>query len=78
MSSAWPGWGLAGPSGPHKQPSASDSAGRPLPGVSAPWNCDKLLARLQEGQEPSSYLRTPPSPPLRSQGEEVVIGAAGM
>lgn len=46
--------------------------------MSAPWNGDKLLARLQEGQEPSSHLRTPPSPPLRSQGEEVVIGAAGM
>lgn len=40
-SSAWPGWGLAGPFGPHTQPSASDSAGRPPPVASALWKCDR-------------------------------------
>lgn len=37
MSSAWPGWGPDGPSVPRRQPSASDSAERPPPEVSAPW-----------------------------------------
>lgn len=43
--------------------------------MSAPWNGDKLLSRLQEAQERSGHLRSLPGPALRPEGEEVVMGA---
>lgn len=61
-SSAEPGWGPDGPSGLHRRPSASGSAGRPPPGVSAPWKRDKLLSRPRK---PSNVLGTRESFPTQ-------------